>query len=209
MFRILLNCATAISLILLLLCSSAWFRSERTMDSLIVRARMVVALGSLPPSSPGGPERVTTAIRAAVWELDSRQGQLRILHAGPLFDRKDKWLWWRRSADRHVAWTLPDTRADQTWNAIQAHLIRSRAEFAGFMWETGDGPGYEYAPIKMFVVPWWSLSAIGAVLPTIWSWQRLRRFARSREGLCEICGYDLRATRERCPECGTGASRLT
>lgn len=52
-----------------------------------------------------------------------------------------------------------------------------------------------------FVVPYWSVAAATLLpaLPLARSKLRRRRF---RPGLCRACGYDLRATPGRCPECG-------
>jgi hypothetical protein len=56
-------------------------------------------------------------------------------------------------------------------------------------------------------VPYWSVTAATALLPLGWTGQWLRSKGRRRKklGLCRACGYDLRASPERCPECGTAA----
>lgn len=42
---------------------------------------------------------------------------------------------------------------------------------------------------------------LGATTYVVVGWRRNRR--RARQGLCQVCGYDLRATPHQCPECGT------
>lgn len=53
-------------------------------------------------------------------------------------------------------------------------------------------------------VPIWSIALLfGVVLPGTELALRLRRRRRRKMGLCIKCGYDLRGSKERCPECGT------
>ena len=64
-----------------------------------------------------------------------------------------------------------------------------------------NGPKYTnyYWAISL---PLWLL----AIVFGIWPWMRWRARRRKRRrlavGLCPRCGYDLRATPDRCPECG-------
>jgi hypothetical protein len=56
-------------------------------------------------------------------------------------------------------------------------------------------------------IPHWFLAVLLAVLPALYLRTILRSRKRDRKGLCPVCGYDLRATPDRCPECGTAPAR--
>jgi hypothetical protein len=53
-------------------------------------------------------------------------------------------------------------------------------------------------------IPWWFLLLVSVVYPTVWLRRRLR--VRHAPDHCQVCGYDLRATPARCPECGTAVA---
>src|SRR5262245_25057385 len=51
-------------------------------------------------------------------------------------------------------------------------------------------------------VPFWFLTALFLTLPLTLVFRSVRRRRRRGQGQCAHCGYDLRASKDRCPECG-------
>lgn len=58
-------------------------------------------------------------------------------------------------------------------------------------------------------VPLWSVLATCLVIAASSFWRIAKHNDRRLLGLCRKCGYDLRATPDRCPECGTPTSLKT
>ena len=56
-------------------------------------------------------------------------------------------------------------------------------------------------------VPYWSVVLLAAIQPTALLVRRWRSRRRLRANCCVLCGYDIRATPDRCPECGLGVGR--
>jgi hypothetical protein len=106
----------------------------------------------------------------------------------------------------HETWT-PDktvlTRETTRWHRLGFRLDRRASD------KTYRDPRYvESSRLVMrsvrLRVPLWlvALTFLAGGVPGLLA---LRRRLRPAAGLCPACGYDLRATPDRCPECGTAA----
>jgi hypothetical protein len=57
-------------------------------------------------------------------------------------------------------------------------------------------------------VPCWLVVTVAAPYPLFRLARRFQRCQWLRDGRCRLCGYDLRASRGRCPECGAGEQKV-
>ena len=74
----------------------------------------------------------------------------------------------------------------------------------GFRLATFDNSAMRGGPTWGFqlIVPLWFMCIVFSLAPAIWIWRWRRRRWQAWAGLCQKCGYDLRATPDQCPECG-------
>lgn len=136
--------------------------------------------------------------------------------------------WWRRNpreAPRPNSFfahsSVQATRAGAIAHSAYAKSLGG-FDFAGFRFARRDmdpeggrsqNPGPPGAPVVQpatqivwnVAVPFWQPAALLGIVPACWlarvTRQRRQR-RRARMGLCLRCGYDLRASQGRCPECG-------
>jgi hypothetical protein len=59
--------------------------------------------------------------------------------------------------------------------------------------------------VQTLAFPYWAIVILACALPARWLWSHRPRYGAGR---CAQCGYDLRATPDRCPECGTISEKV-
>jgi hypothetical protein len=176
MRRCLFNIVAGVSLLLCAAVSVLWVRSYRVSDQVDWRN----ARGWRSVQSAEG--HVVVSMLVADWSRHPEEFR------GPRHVREE--------ARAPINWLLflGGSRGD-TWASW---------ERGGFAWHERRNAqrGLLYG---MGVVPLWSMALVTAAAPVSWAVVRVRARLRDRRrgGMrCSKCGYDLRATPERCPECG-------
>jgi hypothetical protein len=182
-FRLISRALAAASALLLIATLALWARSYGVGDQWY-RSRW---------ASTTKPDGAIPVHETAVWLISGRGGlavEIRLQDADwrgvPPDERarlsRAKTSWKRQPPE------YPSARgSDVVWSGLGS----------GY-WISRYGWGYSASSRRVWF-PDWALVLPLAAWPA--AWRLLAR--RARAGLCPRCGYDLRATPDRCPECGT------
>ena len=103
-------------------------------------------------------------------------------------------LWWRSDAEPLYPFHGP-------WMGWARRIGFEQFSVAG------AGPNSFQDLKRGLAFPCWLPAITFGVVPALWIRATRHRRRRERVGMCPQCGYDLRASRERCPECGTVMGR--
>lgn len=118
-----------------------------------------------------------------------------------------RWTWTQYTI-RREHWNAPSTAGSYTspgWPALsgcwfESYYATNFTGTGGSALTVQTGHIYEVWPWRGVAQAMW-MSILGLLLEIL-----LRRGHAKTLGLCPKCGYDLRATPDRCPECGTERS---
>lgn len=159
--------------------------------------------------------RWCTDFHASFLSVEHFQGVVRILwyKPDPAYDPDSYLPQYRYDFMRwpEPYWSAADVRSDWKGKGTLQNLMILKGSWdhrpLRFAWGEGSLPtGNTWNPVpSTFVeISDWFIAACLAVPALVWAIRYRSRPQSS--GLCHQCGYDLRASTDRCPECGTSIS---
>jgi hypothetical protein len=102
---------------------------------------------------------------------------------------------------------LSNTTNVNSVNNLGNHELFGASWVRGGWWLQGDSVPRQLGGDMLCInSPYWHYFALFLFLPLIyiamWIWAVRNRRSLHKKGFCPTCGYDLRATPTKCPECG-------
>lgn len=191
--RRLFNILSFVSLLVCVAVAVLWVRSYFVADHLTKWS-----------FTEGHDEIAVTSFTISSWsgDIDSEIGRgvcpntpLRAKEIRETTGKANKWRWWTGS--------VPSGRAPA--GTSPGSLCPVWVERLGFyVCHIVDPPtASDSGSVLCIDLPHWFPCLLTAILPLLWLKRALRCRRAKRLGLCTQCGYDLRASPDRCPECGT------
>jgi len=165
-----------------------------------------------------GDEIFASRTRGVLWQFSSGYGGCSIQRFGgwpdpPAFGYRTTRVVGTDTGVSPMWWATPTRRVNLRVISFEHGLERVTIRKGGSLADWGHGPPvgsagdepWDWSPPARYwqiEMPYWSPIVLLSLLP-LWNLLRLRRRAwLKRRGRCVGCGYDLRATTHRCPECG-------
>jgi hypothetical protein len=184
--RHLLNLVTTLSQLLLVMVCALWVRSYFDSDYAGWHA------WTYDLTQPGNKEN--RVFGAGTGGGVAVVGHVRVLRAGPMAAPVRASSGWFVNGRLGQEWPLDGyfSAAGERWHRFR--LLRMNFP-----------PNRPTGGMRGWVVtfPLWAAAVAAALPAALCTTAVLKRSRRRSSGLCPQCGYDLRATPERCPECGT------
>ena len=194
--RRLVSLVAGVSLLLCVAVGTAWVRSLTIEDRWFFSPTAPVPT-ALAATDVEDPDRVVPVVTQRT--LSCSEGRVRIIK----MVSEEQYLmpagYW--SAGVELLRTRFPRQDDEHWQLLGFEYRHRLARYSGVgVWKSRSN--VDTGETSM-AIPLWFLFVITAALPAVVAARWIRRGRRSRmPGLCAACGYDLRASAERCPECG-------
>jgi hypothetical protein len=197
MRRKLTNFATAVSLMLSVAVVALWVRSRASMDLLSRTTTHGTALD-------GGSRECF--VRSNVGELVFVVQPYEYHRTTPPVPDDDGYT--GVPTPEPLRWTSKDADPEfaVSHTAVKPPYGHNAAGFAygRYVGRVSRSPDGSWSQRRQYTLstPHWFAALVLALPAAAWAFRRHRLRRRRSAGLCPACGYDLRASADRCPECG-------